>query len=258
MTTEFRSPALERRPSPSIEPASQFRVKSFAAIVTVAAVIFVWSHLHRPITYPPGILIPTEPEQTATTDGPFACGAFELKPLAAFALDARVLHSKVYRWDRQATLVPVDLALGWGPMSDQRVLDQVSITQSMRFYWFEYKLPPPISKDDIISHSTNMHIIPSTPAIASQCKSVRTGTLVHLKGDLVEASAAGFGTWRSSLSRTDTGNGACELMFVTEMSILPAPVARDRAQSLGGRATGQNADRLATRPIADATLTNRN
>ncbi len=232
-------------------------MKSFAAIVIIAAAIFAWSHLHRPVTYPPGILIPTEPEQTATPDGPFAYGAYQLKPLATFALDARVLHSKIYRWDRQATLVPVDLALGWGPMSDQRVLDQVTITQSMRFYWFEYKLPP-ISKDEIISHSTNVHIIPSTPAIASQCKSVRTGTLVHLKGDLVEATAAGFGTWRSSLSRTDTGNGACELMFVTEMSILSAPVPQDRAQSLGGQATGQNADRLATRPIVDASLTNRN
>ena len=233
-------------------------MKLLAAVIGIAVVIFGWSYLHRPITYPPGILIPTEPEQTAATDGSFAYGAYELKPLAAFALDARVLHRKVYRWDRQATLVPVDLALGWGPMSDQRVLDRVTITQSMRFYWFEYKLPPPISKDEIISHSTNVHIIPSTPAIASQCKSVRTGTLVHLKGDLVEATAAGFGPWRSSLSRTDTGNGACELMFVTEMAILSAPMSRDRDQSLGARAKNRNVDLSARDPIADATLANRN
>jgi len=38
-------------------------------------------------------------------------------------------------------------------MSDQRVLNQMSITQSMRFYWFAYKLPPPIPKEEIILHS---------------------------------------------------------------------------------------------------------
>ena len=203
-------------------------MKSFCVLLVIVAAIFGWSYLHRPINYPPGVLIPAEPQQTATNDKPVVCGAFQLEPLAHFAIDARVLHRKVYRWDRQAALVPVDLALGWGPMSDQRVLDQVTITQSMRFYWFEYKLPPPISKDEIIAHSTNVHIIPSTPTIASQCKSLRTGALVHLSGDLVEASAPNFGTWRSSLSRTDTGNGACELMWVKELSILSKAGSQDR------------------------------
>lgn len=164
-----------------------------------------------------------------TPDSPITHDDYRLVPLAHFALDARVLHRKVYRWDPRASLVPVDLALGWGPMSDQRVLDQVSITQSMRFYWFEYKPPPPIPKDEIITHSTNVHIIPATPTIASQCKSLRTGQLVHLSGDLVEASGHGLGTWRSSLSRTDTGNGACELMYVNELSILSANSLQNRA-----------------------------
>ncbi len=105
-------------------------------------------------------------------------------------------------------------------MSDQRVLDRISISQSMRFYWFEYKMPPPISKDEIISNSTNMHIIPSTPAIASRCKSLRTGALVHLDGDLVEATAPDQPAWRSSLTRTDSGNGVCELIWLKEISLL--------------------------------------
>jgi hypothetical protein len=133
---------------------------------------------------------------------------------------ARVLHRKVYRYDRQAALAPVDLALGWGPMSDQSVLDRLSISQSMRFYWYQYQLPPPIAPDQIVSHSTNVHLIPATEQIASLCKSLRTGSLVHLGGELVEATGPGIGTWRSSLSRTDTGNGACELMWVKEVTVL--------------------------------------
>jgi hypothetical protein len=203
-------------------------LKSFCLLLAIIAVIFYWTYLNRPIEYPPGVLIPSEPEQTATSDQSFTRGAFQLKPLAHFALDARVLHRKVYRYDRGAALVPIDLALGWGPMSDQGVLDRITITQSMRFYWFEYKMPPPIPKDEIISHSTNVHIIPATSEIASECKSLRTGTLVHLSGDLIEATGPGFGTWRSSLSRTDTGNGACELMWVKELSILSEDSLRDR------------------------------
>ena len=197
-------------------------------VLVVAAGILGWNYLHRPIEYPPGVLIPSEPEQTVTGDLPITRGDFQLTPLAHFALDARVLHRKIYRWDRQAALVPVDLALGWGPMSDQSVLNQLRISQSMRFYWFEYKLPPPLSKEEIISHSTNLHVIPATPEIAARCKSLRAGTLVHLSGDLVEATAPQFGSWKSSLSRTDTGNGACELMWVQELSILPAHYPQDQ------------------------------
>ena len=197
-------------------------MKFLAAVFTIAAAIIGWNYLHRPIEYPPGVLIPSEPQQIATSDEAIRYGNFRLAPLAHFALDARVLHRKVYRWDRQAALVPVDLALGWGPMSDQSVLDRISISQSMRFYWFEYRLPAPLSNEEIISHSTNLHVIPATPEIASQCKSLRPGALVHLSGDLVEATGPEIGTWRSSLSRTDTGNGACELMFVKELSVLPS------------------------------------
>jgi hypothetical protein len=197
-------------------------VKFLCFLLAITGAVFGWNYLHRPIEYPAGVLIPSDPQQTATSASAIAYGNFQLRPLAHFAIDARVLHHKIYRWDKQASLVPVDLALGWGPMSDQSVLDQLTITQSMRFYWFEYKMPPPISKDEIISHSTNLHVIPATPAIAAQCKSVRVGALVHLSGDLVEAAGPGIGTWRSSLSRTDTGNGACELMWVTDFSILSA------------------------------------
>jgi hypothetical protein len=138
-----------------------------------------------------------------------------------FSIDARLLHRKVYCHDKQAALVPVDLALGWGPMSDQQVLDGLKITQSMRFYWFVYPGQPPIPKEEIISHSTNVHIIPATPEIAARCKCLRAGSLIRLSGDLVEATGQGLRTWRSSLSRTDTGNGACELMWVKELSFLP-------------------------------------
>ena len=92
--------------------------------------------------------------------------------MAHFALDARVLHQKIYRYDRGAALVPVDLAVGWGPMSDQAVLDQLEISQSARFFWYQYPHQPPIPREEIVSHATNLHLIPSNKAVAAQCKSL--------------------------------------------------------------------------------------
>jgi len=198
-------------------------VKTLAFIAAVVVAWFAYQRLNPPITYPPGVLVAADPVQTDASpdEVPSEYGQFHLKALARFSIDGRVLHRKIYRFDKGADLVPVDLAVGWGPMSDQAVLDRLEISQASRFFYYEYKGVPPIAREEITSHATNLHLIPSTKAIAAQCKSLRPGELVHLAGLLVEASGPGVGTWRSSLSRTDSGNGACELVWVEDISRIP-------------------------------------
>jgi hypothetical protein len=195
-------------------------------LCTLIAIVLLWlgyRHFTAPIVYSPGVLIATDPEQTELpNESSIPHGGFQLRPLAHFSIDARLLHAKRYRWDHQSALVPVDLAVGWGRMSDQSVLDQLKISQSMRFYWYEYRLPPPIPQDEIARHSTNIHVIPANDSIASACESLRAGELIHLEGELVEATGPNIGTWRSSLRRDDTGNGACELLLLNNVSRLDA------------------------------------
>src|SRR3954463_4552714 len=157
-------------------------MKLWAGVGVVVLATGVYWFSQREVHYPPGVLINDEPGQVLLPDTTASIkhGAFVLKPLALYSIDARVLHRRNYSYDPGAALVPVDLAVGWGPMSDQSVLDRLNISQSMRFYWFEYRLPPPIPLPDIISHSANIHVVPATPEIASRCKSLRPGTLVHL------------------------------------------------------------------------------
>jgi hypothetical protein len=198
------------------EPAFKWSVKLLVGFSIGVAVVVTYWYSHQPLRYPAGVLVNSEPEQVLLPQNAscIAHGLFMLKPLATFSVEARVLHRRNYRYDAGAALVPVDLALGWGVMSDQHVLDQLHISQSLRCYWYEYRLPPPVPVNDIASHSANMHIIPATPEIDSRCKSLRAGSLVHLTGELVEATGPGIGTWRSSLTRSDSGNGACELFYV--------------------------------------------
>jgi hypothetical protein len=50
--------------------------------------------------------------------------------------------------------------------------------------------------------------------VARRLKDVRPGQVVRLRGYLVAVTADDGWQWRSSLSRTDTGSGACELFWV--------------------------------------------
>ena len=63
-----------------------------------------------------------------------------------------------------------------------------------------------------------MHMIPANDEIESSLKSIRPGNLIDLRGFLVQAQAADGWNWRSSLSRTDEGAGACELVWVERLT----------------------------------------
>jgi len=171
----------------------------------------------------PGIRAPGEPAQEMIgSDAPnFSRAGWEIHALATYDITARVLHKKRYYVGPDGDLVPYDFAVGWGPMSDSAVLRQLSISQGNRFFFWEYRGAPPIPEEQIICHAANMHLIPSSGAVRRALWWVSAGDVVRLTGYLVEATYPGNSPWRSSLSRTDTGNGACELMWVESCEVLP-------------------------------------
>ncbi|MBA2432341.1 MAG: hypothetical protein H0V56_09515 [Chthoniobacterales bacterium] len=146
-------------------------MKILSFFVALALAWFGYRHLTGPIAHAPGALVAAEPQQLEVAEALplIEHGDFRLKPLARFALTARVLHRRNYSFDRGAKLSPTDLALGWGSMSDSQVLEQLKISQSNRFYWYRFQLPPPIPQEEIARQSTNVHIIPADRAIARQC-----------------------------------------------------------------------------------------
>jgi hypothetical protein len=100
----------------------------------------------RPIPRPPGVLAPLPPVQEEIPQGervPLERPPYRLEPVARFHLEARVLGKRVYRADRAADLAPVDLALGWGRMSDTRVLERIRLWQDHRFYFYAWSGEPP-------------------------------------------------------------------------------------------------------------------
>lgn len=188
--------------------------------ITIALLISYNQWTSRPITHEPGIIAPQVPiQQNINHVEPFDYKQFRITPLAKFSIEARVLSRERYYFGRAAKLVPVDLALGWGRMSDDAVLKSIEISQYNRFYfWFVKHFPIP--KNEIVSHSANMHLIPANSDIRSKIKKARKGSLVKFSGYLVKVSCDDGWHWNSSLRRDDVGNGACELVWVEEFDAM--------------------------------------
>lgn len=177
------------------------------------------------VPLPPGTLAPADPVQQKLKSAPvFRRDGYVVRPLARFRVTALVLAAERYRFDRGADLAPVDFALGWGPMSDRAVLRQVAISQGGRFYRWRVKKYP-IPRRDIIEHSANMHMIPADDGVRAALLAVRPGELVHLEGYLVSVTSDEGWMWKSSLTRTDTGDGACELIWVERIASYDATLA---------------------------------
>jgi hypothetical protein len=188
------------------------------ALVTAA----LWQGYHnwllRPVHPADGALAPDEPRQTDLESAPVTTlGHWRLTPRARYDITARILGREDYHFDALADLVPEDLALGWGPMSDNRVLQAFEITQAARFYSWRPRQTLPIPRQAVIEHSANTHVIPADAVVARQLGRLRVGQVVHLTGYLVNGVRDDGAYINTSLTRTDSGPGACEVMLVEEV-----------------------------------------
>ena len=193
------------------------RILIFSVIVLCYLVIRDWDS--KPIEHAPGILVAEKPQQADMQPSVFMLDGYQLTRKASFEIRARVLSKEPYYLNRTADLSPIDLALGWGVMSDSAVLNQIDISQSSRWYRTKYELPSPIPEQQIIFNSSNMHMIPASKGIERSLKKLREGDIVLIRGYLVDVDHDSGWYWRSSMSRNDTGDGACELVFVESMSV---------------------------------------
>jgi len=187
-------------------------------LLIIVFIYFFWPE--RVVTYPPGITAATPPQQTnLTSEKKWTSGEYTIEALAEYKIKARVLSRNNFSFGKESDLSPLDLALGWGPMSDQSVIDKLDISQRNRWYnWHADVLP--ISKREISLNSANVHIIPKDESVEDKFDKVYKGSLIEMKGYLVKVTTSGGWRWVSSLRRDDTSGGACELFWVEEVIVL--------------------------------------
>ena len=113
-------------------------MKPFFHITAIwgAVLLGVWIYMSGDVPQPPGVLAPAEPRQVDIMPRTWERQGTRFTALAHFDVYARVLSTNHYLFDGQADLSPVDLALGWGRMSDSEVLAGLKVSQSNRFYFW--------------------------------------------------------------------------------------------------------------------------
>ena len=155
---------------------------------------------------------------------PFEFKGYKITPVAHFSVKARVLSARHYRQDGIKGLSPVDLALGWGKMSDHDILKHINISQSGRWYRYRYVGKPPIPKNEIKNSSANMHLVPGNQNARASMMKARKGHDVAFHGKLINIerrTSRSRQWWKSSLTRSDSGGGACEIVWVEEFFVQP-------------------------------------
>lgn len=187
-------------------------------LVLVVGSYQFWSQ--REVIHPHGVLVSENPVQKDISEKPIKYKNVVLDPLAEYSLKARVLSTEHYWIDKLARIAPVDVALGWGVMSDTKVLESLNIWQEGRFYFYSWHGDAPAEPRLITQNSANMHLIPSTEYVEQEIKKLRRGQLVELKGYLVRINFPDGSDAKSSLAREDSGAGACEIMWVQSIQAI--------------------------------------
>jgi hypothetical protein len=198
--------------------------RGWIALLVVAALAGGWNwwSTERRVARAPGIVAPNEPVQQNLDPSPqFEARGHRFVARARYDVTARVLRKEIYRVDGGAGIAPVDLGVGWGPLSDSRVIDALEFSQMGRFLYWRPKDGQtfPVPREMLVTHAAQIHAIPATDALERRLKALRPGQIVTLGGLLVDVRDADGFRWSTSLSREDTGDGACELMWVEALDV---------------------------------------
>lgn len=136
----------------------------------------------------------------------------------SYSLEAMIFSTKRYHFDEEAKLSPVDFLLAWGPLVNSPNIENIKYSQKNRwgYYRWENDADITVTKKDIIYNHSNTHVIPDfeNPHLKDKLLSFRAGDVIKLDGYLVNITKENW-FWTTSRSRHDTGNGACEIFYVT-------------------------------------------
>ena len=189
----------------------------YLSVLAIAAVFLFLTFHETPVKQPDGVLIKIDPQQEVTTAKPFQKEGYLITPLNTYKLRARVLGKKHYRFSKWASISPIDLALGWDVMSSNFYLNQLKVSQKRRWYYVKWGGFAAVSEQKIFNNSANVHILPASKDVEKAVKRFKEGSLVELEGFLVRVDDTEKNRWWvSSRSRTDRGDGSCEVFYVTK------------------------------------------
>jgi hypothetical protein len=168
------------------------------------------------------------PVQKETAEQPFSFAyrgrPYDVKPLAAYELwgvivsrnDIGSIADIYHTGDAVDT---TDVCVAWGENAATDDLSKVKFWNGPFTCYFRYPEDAGGFKPGDVS---NNHLVTKDAAVRERINGLAVGDQVRLKGLLVSYRPADEpDNWRtSSLTRSDTGPGACEVVYVRELDVL--------------------------------------
>jgi hypothetical protein len=115
-----------------------------------------------------------------------------------------------------------DVCLVWGEVITNGAYRQVRYwsEEFSCYYQWSGSPAPPFHPQEF----SNNHLLPADAVVARAIRAIRIGDQIRMRGLLVDYAVSHADrevfTRRTSLTRTDTGNGACEILYVTSVDVL--------------------------------------
>lgn len=190
-----------------------------AALASLLALTSACSDWREKVT--PGLAV-AEPTQTPvppserTIDAPL--GRATLHARARYAIRAWVVATDDTFDDLWTDVAVLDLSLAWGPVASPAVLGTMTFHLKRRYVSARWSGEMPLDLRTVMRHLSNHHLIPSSPEVLKELRRAKPGDLVTLEGLLVDVERSGR-TMKTSLSRDDIGDGACEILWVERAKV---------------------------------------
>jgi hypothetical protein len=217
---------VEIRLGPGVKPNSVFVMMSFVGLL-----VSFWNRNDLPgsIDYVPHIM--EEPIQEATQKKPFKSEykdiIYDIDPEFEYDLTGMIVsyrhHDGGSRMHMRSNdhLNMLDVCVVWGDNTANSRLDQIDFWNGIFTCNFFTRDEDAWDAFDIYQVSNN-HLISDDEFIRDQVKDINIGDQIRVRGFLASYGREGMPKRGTSTTRLDTGDGACETLFVEKFEIVQA------------------------------------
>lgn len=168
-----------------------------------------------------------DPVQLKTTASPFSFfyrgETYDIEPVASYELWGLVVtKNNINSWadlmHTDASVDIKDICVIWGENVASSDFHNVHFSSGDFTCYFQYPHMTVFDHNKI----SNNHLLSDNEAVRHKIRNAKIGDQIHVKGLLVNYSPRSNPNWRRTTStvRTDTGNGACEVLFANEFEVL--------------------------------------
>ena len=210
-------------------------MKLIRVIIVLSAIwllVSFWNRNDLPgnIEYVPALA--EEPRQTRTSERPFDVTFndldYRVKPEFAYDITGMVVSYRHHNEDNSRMhalandhLNMLDVCVVWGDNPGNERIDKISFWNGL--FTCNVKTRDQQAWDAFdMNQLSNNHLLSDDDFIRRQVKKVRIGDQIRVRGYLASYESEGGSIRGTSTTRTDTGNGACETIYVEDFDIVHA------------------------------------